>query len=532
MKLSGKGKFFLVGSSLAFGGTSGVFSLVYYMLGKGISAAAAGDGRLLARYAIIGILLEVLVYLLMLTSQVMKAFYQADGVLHIQDDMIRNMLHRSLSGFRRKDTAYYMNLFTTDLDMYHTSFLGNLPNLAFDSISILSAVCLLGLISPWLLVTSLALALLPLAVSHLFTGRIQGKRNAYSHASERYTGVLKENLEGYETIRADQGWPALLQRFCRAAQEKYRTLTGYYFTNTMGNSSAWAILMAVQIIEITLAVCLVMKGEVAAGMLVTVSSYVSSITSGAGNMIEDVMNIRSTKDLRRKLKAESTEPCPQASKTALAGEPMVEYEDVSFSFGERKLYEGMSFRFQPGGCYAIVGESGSGKSTLMKLLLQYYDGYSGTIRLAGQDIRQLSEPDLYSMVGVVNQTPYLFNASLYDNITMFTRAPREDSREYGQLLEDLNLTELAARVGDAPLGDFGDNISGGERQRINIARTMRTHPSLVIFDEPTTGLDPENVRLIQEFIFRHDEMTRIVITHDWSEEYLGRFEEVIQIGGR
>ena len=98
------------------------------------------------------------------------------------------------------------------------------------------------------------------------------------------------------------------------------------------------------------------------------------------------------------------------------------------------------------------------------------------------------------------------------------------------MLRDVNLTALAARVGSAPLGDFGDNISGGERQRICIARAMRRKPRVMIFDEPTTGLDPENVAIINEFIFRHKDITRIVISHDWSREYLDRFDGVIRLG--
>ena len=134
-------------------------------------------------------------------------------------------------------------------------------------------------------------------------------------------------------------------------------------------------------------------------------------------------------------------------------------------------------------------------------------------------------------ISVVNQSTVLFNASLYENITMFGQEPAPDSDAYQALLEELNLTDLAKRGGEKPLGDFGDNISGGERQRICIARAMQKHASVMVFDEPTTGLDPENVKLIQEFIFRQKHITRIVITHDWSEDYLDRFDEVIRIPG-
>lgn len=124
---------------------------------------------------------------------------------------------------------------------------------------------------------------------------------------------------------------------------------------------------------------------------------------------------------------------------------------------------------------------------------------------------------------------YLFNASLYDNITMFSGYPERDSAEYHQLLADLNLEELANQVGDQPLGDLGENLSGGERQRINIARALRMKKPIMVFDEPTTGLDPENTKLINELIFTHTEAMRIVITHDRREDYLARFDYVISI---
>lgn len=168
----------------------------------------------------------------------------------------------------------------------------------------------------------------------------------------------------------------------------------------------------------------------------------------------------------------------------------------------------------------------------MKLFLKYYDTYSGVIRLNGRDIRELSEEDIYQQAVVIDQSPWLFNASLYENITMCSGKPDKDTEEYRELLAAMNLTALAERVGDNPLGDFGDKISGGERQRISLARALRNRVKLIIFDEPTTGLDPENVQLINDFIFSQKGITRIVISHDWSEDYWKRFDKVIRIGER
>ncbi|MCD8327062.1 MAG: ABC transporter ATP-binding protein/permease [Lachnospiraceae bacterium] len=528
--LSKKSKALLVLACLFYSAYAATGTVEYYWLSEGVNAAIAGDSGQFLRYSGYAVGMTLASFVLIFIAILMRNLYMADGVLTVKDAMIRNILKRSMAAFREKNNAYWMNLFTTDTEMYRLDYLNKFPFIAFSAVMFFSAFVVLMTLSPLLAWTTLLFALLPFAISRFFTGIIQKRRKVYSEASEGQVGILKENLEGYETIRADGSWRAFHDRFHRASSEKYRGLTRLNFVRDIGSKSSWDILLMIQCVGKALAVLLVIQGRLSAGMLLAVSGYVSSISNGAGNLIEYAMGIRSTKELRDKLKAESSADCEEVTTDFHDAPAAIDYENVSFSFGERRLYDNMSFRFQPGGCYVIVGESGSGKSTLTKLLLKYYDDYTGTIRLAGKDIRSLSEPDIYQMVSVVNQSPYLFNVSLYENITMFGAKPGRDSGEYRALLESLNLTELAERVGDEPLGDFGDKISGGERQRINIARSLRHHPAIMIFDEPTTGLDPENVHMINEFIFSRTDMTRIVISHDWSEDYLGRFDQVIAVG--
>ncbi len=528
--LSVKNKIFLAVSCLFYAAYAATSTVIFYWLSEGVDAAIAGDSRQFAMYSRYAVLMLLVGFVLIIIAIVMRNLYMADGTLDVKDAIIWNILKRPLASYRERDNAYWLNLFTTDMNMYRLDYLNQFPYIAHSAMMFLSALFVLTRLSPMLSGVALLFALLPFAISQFFTGKIQERRSEYSKASEEQVGILKENLEGYEAIRSGGTWHAFYDRFHQASSEKYKGLTIFNFVSEVGSKSSWDILLIIQSVEGVLAVWLVMQGKLSTGMLLAVTSYVSSITNGSGNLIEYAMKIRSTKELREKLKSESNQPREEVTTDFHGAPATVDYEKVSFSFGEHQLYADISFRFQPGGCYVIVGESGSGKSTLTKLLLKYYDDYTGTIRLAGKDIRSLTEPDIYQMVSVVNQSPYLFNVSLYENITMFGAKPGKDSEEYRSLLEHLNLTELAKRVGDEPLGDFGDNISGGERQRINIARSLRHHPAIMIFDEPTTGLDPENAHLINEFIFSQTDMTRIVISHDWSQDYLGRFDQVVAIG--
>ncbi len=496
-----------------------------------LEQAQVGSGQGMIRAAGLTLALYLGVSLQsMLTSWLRNRLFAAETV-SLRDAMLHSILHRPARLVRRESDAYYLNLFNTDVETYRTDYMANRLYLFNELMWILSAAGSLFFLNPWLCVAAVVSSVIPFAFQKVFTRWVAKAKNQYSKASEVYNGVLKETLEGYEAIHADNHPAAAQERFHAANLGREKARTHANMVSSVDMAYFRFITNMSTIVCLILGGYLVLQGRLSAPMMIAAQFFFTNLAGAVGVLQDYIVQIKATKDIRAKLAREVNEPADTG--TAVCGPTApatVAYEGLSFSFGDRQLYENLSCAFAPGGCYAILGESGSGKSTLTKLLLKYYDDYQGKITLAGQDIRELSEEEIYRVVGLVSQSPFLFNASLYENITMFTGTPGKDSEEYKKLLSDLNLTALAQRVGDSPLGDFGDNISGGERQRINIARALRSHPSILIFDEPTTGLDPENVALIDQFIFARKDVTRIVITHNWSEEYLARFDAVLRIG--
>lgn len=497
---------------------------------QALEHASGGDMDRMRHSLFTGLLLFLFIPLLSVLWSWLRQKLYADEYISLKDAMLRSMFRRPSRLFRREADAYYLNLFHTDAQTY-IEYLGCVMLLCNWSMAILSASFFLFRISPVLCVTALLSAGLPFLASKPFEKMTTKAKNEHSKAEETYNGVLKETLEGYEAIRADDHTPAAVARFHMACEKAHRARAWSRTAEDIDQEFFFGVAGLSRVICIAVGGWLILRGELNPAIMVAAQVYFVQVANAVGNVQSYIINIRSSKDIRAKLAREVNEPADMGTAAVdPAVPPTVTYEDLSFSFGDHRLYDNLSCSFAPGGCYAILGESGSGKSTLTKLLLKYYDDYQGTITLAGQDIRELSEDEIYRVVGLVSQSPFLFNASLYENITMFTNDPPRDSAEYEKLLADLNLTSLAQRVGDTPLGDFGDNISGGERQRINIARALRSHPAILIFDEPTTGLDPENVALIDQFIFDRKDVTRIVITHNWSEAYLARFDSVLRIG--
>lgn len=529
--LTSKAKWLLLLTCVLYTAMSMVNAVGAYLSGKTLECAELGNLTGVVQLCLVKLGLLAADYLLTGTSLGVRLAYLSNGELKIKNGIIHNLLRRPFSEFHRENSAFYLNLINTDTDLYVSGFLWNIPLAVQTAASMVVSGVLLWMLHPFMLAAALAMAAMPILVAKPFANMRQKSKAAYSKASETYTSILKETVEGCGAIRSNRKEQACEERHGTANSARQRAWAKDFFIGQMSFESLMSMAGLSGTVCMLLGGWLTVNGVMSFGMVYTALNYFSAISNGFSNMTNYIVEIRSSKGVIEKLKKQRDMSCPVDSGLPLSSQAEAVYDGVSFAFGNRQLYSGLTERFVSGDCYAVVGESGSGKSTLVKLLLKYYDNYQGTISLAGQDIRQLSEREIYELVGVIDQTPYLFNTSLYENITLFSGQPGQDSEEYKALLHRVNLTALAQRVGDLPLGDFGDNISGGERQRINIARALLRNPKILIFDEPTTGLDQENVVAINEFIFCLQGVTRIVISHDWSKDFLQRFDKVIRIEG-
>jgi ABC-type multidrug transport system fused ATPase/permease subunit len=190
-------------------------------------------------------------------------------------------------------------------------------------------------------------------------------------------------------------------------------------------------------------------------------------------------------------------------------------EGVSFQYGDEPTVDGVSFEVQRGEMVALVGPSGAGKSTLTDLILRFYDPQAGVIRMDGRDLRELDTAAYRRLFGAVAQESLLFNASVAENIA-FARPDisREQVIAAARMANAHEFIEQLPQGYDTPIGDRGVLISGGQRQRLAIARAVVRRPQILILDEATSSLDSVSERLVQEAIDRViQDTTAIVIAH-------------------
>lgn len=185
-------------------------------------------------------------------------------------------------------------------------------------------------------------------------------------------------------------------------------------------------------------------------------------------------------------------------------EGKIEFKNVNFSFDRsKKVLSKINLTIEPGDIVGIVGTTGSGKSTLINLIMRYYDDYDGEILIDGQDIKKIDMSYYRNQIGFVQQEPLMFKDTIFNNIAYGTQNPQVE--EIFRAADIANAHSFIARLPDGYdtlVGERGIGLSGGEKQRISIARAVMKNPSILILDEATAAVDSETEKLIQEAIER------------------------------
>ena len=329
-----------------------------------------------------------------------------------------------------------------------------------------------------------------------------------------------DSLLNYETVKyfGAEGREAARYDTAMEGYEKAAILTNYSLAFL--NFGQSFLITGGLVIVMVMAAMGVQSGTLTVGDFVMVNAYMIQITlplNFLGTVYREIRQALVDMGEMFDLLEQPREvvDAPGAPDLKVSGGEVV-LEDVSFGYdAARPILKGVSLKVAPGRRVAIVGPSGSGKSTIGRLLFRFYDVTGGALRIDGQDLRAVTQHSLHAAIGVVPQDTVLFNDTIFYNIAYGRpEASREEVEAAAKAAKIHDFIGSLPEGYDTAVGERGLKLSGGEKQRVGIARTLLKNPPILLLDEATSALDSETERDIQDSLRAMGEgRTVIVIAH-------------------
>lgn len=442
--------------------------------------------------------------------------------------VFERLTQKGIAAFSSESTSLYISALSNDAATIETDYLNNLFGMIDAVFLFVAALFMMFWYDPVLTLVSIGISFVPILVSLLTSGRAVTAEKRVSEVNGQYMSSLQDSLMGFSVIKSFRAE----KQMARIFREKVKEVSDAKELRRK-ISIIIELLSALSGILVQLGVFLVgaylaISGKgVTAGTVLVFVQLLNYILQPISTIPGYLAGCRSARGLIQKLaKAldENVQDSGTSEKTELRNGIAV--HNLSFAYEQDKpILKDINCTFDAGKSYAIVGASGSGKSTLLHMLTASYHDYTGAIDYDDVELRDIRSDALYDMLSVIQQNVFVFNASIRDNITMFSEFPDDEVRRAIRLS---GLSKLTEEKGEGYLcGENGVNLSGGEKQRISIARSLLRKSQILLADEVTAALDAETSYQVSDAILNLEDMTRIVVTHALDASLLRRYDRII-----
>ena len=465
-----------------------------------------------------------------LISYHFKPRFITRGISQYKEYVFGEITKKNISAFSGEDSSTYISALTNDIQTIEQGYLWNTFSILESSLTFVGAMVLMIWYSPLLTLIAIGLSLLPLIASILTGNKVAVEEKKVSDRNEAYTSTLRDSLGGFSVIKSFKAEARMIRIFKEKVRELAKAQCRKHKMRILVQLFGSVAGITAQLGVFLFGAYLALSGKgVTAGTTMIFVQLMNYVLSPIGIIPTCIAERKAAKTLVEKIANVLNANVREESKTEHRKlQHGITLKNLSFGYEpERQVLNKLNCSFELGKSYAIVGASGSGKSTLLNLLMASHDGYTGSICYDEAELRQISSESLYEMVSIVQQNVFIFNASIRDNITMFSDYPRE---EVDRAIKLSGLSGLITERGEDYLcGENGSGLSGGEKQRISIARSLLKQSQVLLVDEATAALDTQTAFQVSNAILDLNGLTRIVVTHALDENLLKRYDCVLTL---
>ncbi len=478
-------------------------------------------------FAVVALALLVITHLILTFS---SPKFKKDAISRYKNFIFKKITKKNISAFSGESSALYISALTNDITVIEKAYLDNIFELATMLLTFMGSIAMMIYYSPLLTLILILLTLLPLVVSILIGSKAAEAETRVSDKNAYYTASIKDAIMGFSVVKSFKAEAEMCKMFASEVRSlesaKARKDRIIYIIGMLSNCAGFIAQIGVFIVAAYLA--LTDRGITAGTVILFVQmmNYILSPISTIPTYLAELKSARALVEKTAEALEENVREEVPAMHTKLGSS--IALSSLSFSYnGEKQALKNISYTFKKGKKYAIVGASGSGKSTLLSLLMASYGGYKGSISYDGKELRDINTADLYEMQSIIQQSVFVFNASIKDNITMFKSFP-ENELERAIRLSGLS-TLMRDKGEDYLCGEGGNALSGGEKQRISIARSLLSNAQVLLVDEATASLDNETAFAVTSSILSLDDITVIEVTHALDGALLERYDGILTL---
>lgn len=481
------------------------------------------------KFLLLGALITILSFLLELASRNLATEIRSKSIALIRSKLMNKMLSDSMESYFKQGNSDGISVLTNDIQIINNDLYDALYNIMLFGGMLFFAICMLIYINPSMLLYVLLASILPFVVPRLLDKKVQSSRERYSNQLSKYTSRIADMLKGFETIHQFGVVDVFAENHSEFADETAIAERDFNKKMNLSISGSSFLSNILFYILLLLGMFLFFDGKVTIGYMVAATNLSNFIFAPCKMISHQYSRIKSTKAIRQKLQ-EIANISESEQGEEISEIQQVVWENVSFKYEgmESDLLKNIDMCWEKNDKIALLGKSGSGKTSVVKLFCKYFDSYSGNILLSKVELRQISKASFYKSVGVIAQNPHLFNDTLRNNICLY-----EDFSER-EIQNALLKSGIRDYVDNLPEGldtmilENGKNLSGGQAQRIAIARAVIRNKKILIVDEGTTGLDVDTAERIMSDLLNMDAMV-IIITHDTDRKYLSKLSKTYDV---
>ena len=468
------------------------------------------------------IVTRLLSHVFSMANGFISAKIAAKVVFDLKMTVFKSIERLSMTFFGGRQTGGLMTQVNNDSNTIYSFFCDGIPYFLINVVQVVIVGVILFVENP--LLAALSLITVPIFFLLILRSyRTEMKLHAKSYSGSRaLNSQLSDVLGGMRVVKAFSQEEAEITRFNKTSKRAAKNNKRLAIFNNYAYPSMGLILYLGNIIALGVGGWMVITGyhDFTYGKLIKFVAYVNMIYSPMyffADMID--WSASSTNALQRLFEIYDTEPDITEKEDAITPEKIegrVEFRNVDFSYTKnRKIIDGVSFEVDAGKTLGIVGHTGAGKSTIVNLLMRLYDSDEGEILVDGINVKDLSFKSLYENIAIVSQESYFFIGSILDNIRYAApNAPYEEVVRAAKLAGAHDFIMKLPDAYDTMIGFGYKGLSGGEKQRLSIARAILRDPKILILDEATAAMDTETEKLIQNAITAlTKDKTTIMIAH-------------------